>query len=124
MTRILMFVAAGGLLVTLAPRVSAVINYNASKSNTATVSYPVGVLTPSDVLRITKMIDKADPGSLNEAAVRQFLMQVNGKTQGGIKSIIVEHAPAGKSNTILLLADPKDEAQARQALPGKMKSGQ
>lgn len=122
MTRLLMLIATGGLLLTIAPPSPAGLNYDASKSNTGNfVVTPVGVFTPDEVLKITKMVDQADPRKLDEATVRGFLMQVNGTKQGSIKAIVIDHNPGGKTNNILLLADPKDADAARGALAGKRK---
>lgn len=125
MKRLLMLAAFGGLLFTLVPRSSAAINYNSSKSNTGNITYPPNVVTADQVLIIRKEIDKATPMALDEPAVRGAL-KTAGVKEGSVKTVIVERGQGGKGYSVLLLADPADEATARKAggLPGRMKSGQ
>jgi hypothetical protein len=117
-----MLLVSCGLLITIAPHSSAGLNYNASKSNTGNiVVHPEGVFTADQVLRITKMVDQASPGKLDEAAVRGFLKQAAGSKEASIKAIVVERNPGGKGSSILLLADPKDVDTARGMVTGKRK---
>jgi hypothetical protein len=85
------------------------LNYNASKSNTGNIVVHPSSVTEAQATAILAMIDK-ERQAPNQASIEEYL-KVTGVKQGSIKSIIVE--PNQGKTTVLLLADPSDEKNAR-----------
>jgi hypothetical protein len=113
-----MIAAISGLLLTMPSRSSASINYNSSKSNSGNfvVSYNPDVVTQAQAKAILDDLDKKGQGAVDESTVK-FIMHAHGVLQGKIKKIIIESGKSGQKRvTILLLADPAEEAQARGAI--------
>jgi hypothetical protein len=118
MKGLLILGAISGLLLTIPSRSSAAVNYNSSKSNTGNfvISYNPDVVTQAQAKAILDDLDKKGQGAVDESTVK-FIMHAHGVLQGKINKIIIEPPKRGqKGVTILLLADPADEAQARGAV--------
>ncbi len=115
MQRLLMLVAIGVLLTVAAPRSSAALNYNSSKSNTGNfvIAYTDPV-TRAQADAILADLEKAGR-SPDETGVRGIL-STHGVQSDSIGKIIIDKGPSGsKGATILLLKDPGDENAARSA---------
>jgi hypothetical protein len=118
MKRLLILAAVSGLLVTMPSRCSAAKTYNSSHSNTGNfvLSYNPEVVTQAQAKAILDDLDKKGQGAVDESTVK-FIMHAHGVLQGKINKIIIEPPKRGqKGVTILLLADPADEAQARGSI--------
>jgi hypothetical protein len=110
MKQLLVLIAIAGLLLSAAV---AGLNYNASKSNTGhfAISYPTGV-TKAQVSAILSDLEKL--GKAPDEAAVQGMLKSHAVSAALAKKIVIE--PGNGGATILLLADPADEAAARGAL--------
>jgi len=100
------------VLPAAAPSLSAfALNYNSSKSNTGNIVVHPSSVTEAQATAILAMIDKRRQAP-TQASIEAYL-EVTGVKQGSIKSIIIE--PNQGKITVLLLADPSDEKNARGA---------
>lgn len=118
MGRLLMLGAIGVLVVAFAPRSSAAIHYNSSKSNTGNfvLSYNPDMVTQAQAGAVLADLEK--PGHpADEYGVRDVL-EKQGVQNDHIRKIIIEPGPGGKGTTILLLVEPGDEKAARDAASG------
>lgn len=97
-------------LLALASMAWASISLNSSRSGVYRVVYDEA-LTPSQADVIVKELSKFGPG-VNEAAVRK-LLQKTGVNLSLIKKISIL-GPLNKLETILILTNPANEAQARE----------
>ena len=126
MKRFLMLAAIGGVLTMTAPRASAGLNYSASKSNTGnfSIAYHNQLVSADQAAAVLNDLDKMGRRALDETALRGILKS-HGVPADRIRKIVIEPGKSGRSGgTILLLANPQDEAQARDSIGGLDKSPQ
>jgi hypothetical protein len=88
---------------------------NTSKSNTFLLTYDTTAVSQAQAAAVLKELDKIGRGA-NEATVRK-LLQKTGVNLSLIKKISFL-GPLNKLETILILTNPADEAQARHIAVG------
>jgi hypothetical protein len=108
MKRLVLVAAITSLLATMASNSWASANLNLSKSNINKVIYSTNAMTSTQAAALVAKFDKMP--RVDEAAVRKALKELNiNNTNFKLIRII-----PGKPPTVLLLTNPKDEAEARK----------
>ena len=108
MRRLFPIVVITGLLVAMVLVAWATINLNSSKSNAYRVYYPADGMTSAQAAALLADLEKL--GRADERAVRGILTKLGVKICCGKGCI--NHIKVLKGNTILVLENAADEAQA------------
>jgi hypothetical protein len=118
MKRLLILGAISGLLVTMVSRCSAAKQYDSSHSNTGNfvLTYNPDIVNEAQATATLGDLEKMGERTVDETTLRAIL-KTHGVRTDRIKKVIIEAGKTGrKDGTIILLENPKDEAEARSTI--------